>query len=399
MKRILLSLGVPALCLSWQSLVFSQDKETAPKTKSFLDQPVPFGFPKLKNFAVTPKRSYRVPEDREDGLSVGDANKEGLKVDALISAVNKINHDNNLWFEGVKKGAKIVRGKGCIDSFLLARNGKLLLEEYYADSKVDKLHFTMSVTKSITSLAVGVAIDKGLIKGDQDLFIDHFPKLDRSKLAKGADKIRLADMLSMRSGIRVNASKLTRKERFASDDVVIALTRSAPIEPGKHYKYQGYDPNLLSRLIGKKTGKPMQYLIQEKLFLPMGINQFSFNAFPDNATKAAAGMHVASRDLLKVGLLVLNQGKWKGKQLVSPEWIKKSTAIHVNNGKAKYGYFWWSQYHGEGKERVLVKSARGAAGQYILMVPKYDLVVVFTSYGSKNAFHILEKFILPACRK
>ena len=94
MKRILLSLGVPALCLSWQSLVFSQDKETVPKEKSFLDQPVPFGFPKLKNFAVTPKRSYQVPQAREDGLPVGDARKEGLKVDALMEAVNKINHDN-----------------------------------------------------------------------------------------------------------------------------------------------------------------------------------------------------------------------------------------------------------------------------------------------------------------
>ena len=103
--------------------------------------------------------------------------------------------------------------------------------------------------KITLSMGIGKAIELGVIGSDQDLLVDYFPALDRSKLVAGADKIRIRDLLSMRSGIRVDEKKLSRREKVGRNLEVTSLTLSAPIKPGKEYKYQGTDPNLLSHLI------------------------------------------------------------------------------------------------------------------------------------------------------
>lgn len=354
-------------------------------------------FPKLENFAAPKLRFYSVPVKTSDGLAVSPAGKEGLDVKVLVRMTNGIDGDNAAWLKRAKAGEAITNKDGCIDSFLLARNGKLVFEAYFADSTIDKPHFTMSVTKSITSLGVGKAIELGVIGSDKDLLVDYFPAVDRSKLSEGADRIRLADVLTMRSGIRVDPAKLSRKEKVGRDLPVTSLTLSAPIKPGKEYKYQGTDPNLLSHLIGLKTGKTLEVFLKEKLFAPLGITKSQFNTDAAGATRAAAGMRLRSRDLLKIGLLVQAGGKWNGKQVVDQKWIDKSTAIHVDNGRSKYGYFWWSQYHTVGGRKLLVKSARGALGQFIFMVPDLDVVVVFTSYGTRKPFALLDRVVLPAC--
>ncbi len=354
-------------------------------------------FPKLENFAEPKLRRYSVPTETDDGLSVSPAGREGLDVKALVRMTNGIDADNAAFLKRAKSGEAITNKQGCIDSFLLARNGKLVFEAYFADSTIDKPHFTMSVTKSIASLGIGKAIELEVIGSDKDLLVDYFPALDRSKLVAGADKIRLCDLLSMRSGIRVDEKKLSRKEKVGRDLPVTSLTLSAPIKPGKAYKYQGTDPNLLSHLIGLKTGKTLEVFLKEKLFAPLGIKNSDFNTDAAGQTRAAAGMRLRSRDLLKIGLMVQAGGQWKGKQIVEKEWIDKSTAIHVNNGRSKYGYFWWSQYHTAGGRKLLVKSARGALGQFIFMVPDIGVVAVFTSYGTRKPSALLDRVVLPAC--
>ena len=328
---------------------------------------------------------------------ISPAGRAGIDVKALVRMVNGIDADNAAFLKRAKAGEAITNKQGCIDSFLLARKSKLVFESYFADSTIDKPHFTMSVTKSIASHGIGKAIELGVIGSDKDLLVDYFPALDRSKLVAGADKIRLCDLLSMRSGIRVDDKKLSRKEKVGRNLEVTSLTLSAPIKPGKEYKYQGTDPNLLSHLIGLKTGKKLEVFLKEKLFTPLGIRNSDFNTDAAGQTRAAAGMRLRSRDLLKIGLMVQAGGQWKGKQIVEKKWIDKSTAIHVNNGRSKYGYFWWSQYHTVGGRKLLVKSARGALGQFIFMVPDLDVVVVFTSYGTRKPFALLDRVVLPAC--
>ena len=391
MKRYLLA---ALLCLLPSGCALAQD---ATRGKSVAGKNWHPLFPKLENFAEPKVHRYSVPTETDDGLSVSPAGREGIDVKALVRMTNGIDADNAAFLRRAKSGEAITNKQGCIDSFLLARNGKLVFESYFADSTIDKPHFTMSVTKSIASLGIGKAIELGVIGSDKDLLIDYFPALDRSKLVAGADKIRLCDLLSMRSGIRVDEKKLSRKEKVGRNLEVTSLTLSAPIKPGKEYKYQGTDPNLLSHLIGLKTGKKLEVFLKEKLFTPLGIRNSDFNTDAAGQTRAAAGMRLRSRDLLKIGLMVQAGGKWKGKQVVEKKWIDKSTAIHVNNGRSKYGYFWWSQYHTVDGRKLLVQSARGALGQFIFMVPDLDVVAVFTSYGTRKPFALLDRVVLPAC--
>ena len=391
MKRYLLA---ALLCLLPSGCALAQD---ATRGKSVAGKNWHPLFPKLEKFAEPKLRRYTVPTETGDGLPVSPAGREGIDVKALVRMVNGIDADNAAFLKRAKAGEAITNKQGCIDSFLLARKGKLVFESYFADSTIDKPHFTMSVTKSIASLGIGKAIELGVIGSDKDLLVDYFPALDRSKLVAGADKIRLCDLLSMRSGIRVDDKKLSRKEKVGRNLEVTSLTLSAPIKPGKEYKYQGTDPNLLSHLIGLKTGKKLEVFLKEKLFTPLGIRNSDFNTDAAGQTRAAAGMRLRSRDLLKIGLMVQAGGQWKGKQIVEKKWIDKSTAIHVDNGRAKYGYFWWSQYHTVGGRRLLVKSARGALGQFIFMVPDLDVVAVFTSYGTRKPSALLDRVVLPAC--
>ena len=391
MKRFLLAV---LFCLTTLGCVVAQD---ATRGKSVAGKNWHPLFPKLENFAASKIRRYSVPAETGDGLPVSPAGREGFDVKALVRMTNGIDADNAAFLKRAKAGEAITNKQGCIDSFLLARNGKLVFESYFADSTIDKPHFTMSVTKSIASLGIGKAIELGVIGSDKDLLVDYFPSLDRSKLVAGADKIRLCDLLSMRSGIRVDDKKLSRKEKVGRNLEVTSLTLSAPIKPGKEYKYQGTDPNLLSHLIGLKTGKKLEVFLKEKLFAPLGIRNSGFNTDAAGQTRAAAGMRLRSRDLLKIGLMVQAGGKWKGKQVVEKKWIDKSTAIHVDNGRSKYGYFWWSQYHTVGGRKLLVKSARGALGQFIFMVPALDVVAVFTSYGTRKPSVLFDRVVLPAC--
>jgi len=391
MKRFLLAV---LFCLPPLGCVFAQD---AARGKSVAGKNWHPLFPKLENFAESKLHRYSVPKETDDGLPVSPAGREGIDVKALVRMVNGIDADNAAFLKRAKAGKAITNKQGCIDSFLLARNGKLVFESYFADSTIDKPHFSMSVTKSIVSLGIGKAIELEVIGSDQDLLVDYFPSLDRSKLVEGADKIRIRDLLSMRSGIRVDEKKLSRREKVGRDLEVTSLTLSAPIRPGKEYKYQGTDPNLLSHLVGLKTGKKLEVFLREKLFTPLGIKSSSFNTDAAGQTRASAGMSLRSRDLLKIGLMVQAGGKWKGEQVVDKKWIDKSTAIHVNKGRSKYGYFWWSQHHTVGGRKLLVKSARGALGQFIFMIPELDLVAVFTSYGTRRPFALLDRVVLPAC--
>ncbi|MEE3230397.1 MAG: serine hydrolase, partial [Planctomycetota bacterium] len=322
MKRLLLAV---LLCLPPLGCAFAQD---AARGKSVVGKNWHPLFPKLENFSESKLHRYSLPKETADGLPVSPAGREGIDVKALVRMVNGIDADNAAFLKRAKAGEAITNKQGCIDSFLLARKGKLVFESYFADSTIDKPHFTMSVTKSIVSLGIGKAIELGVIGSDKDLLVDYFPSLDRSKLVAGADKIRIRDLLSMRSGIRVDEKKLSRREKVGRNLEVTSLTLSAPIKPGKEYKYQGTDPNLLSHLIGLKTGKKLEVFLREKLFTPLGIKNSDFNTDAAGQTRAAAGMRLRSRDLLKIGLMVQAGGQWKGKQVVDKKWIDTSTAIH-----------------------------------------------------------------------
>ncbi len=345
---------------------------------------------------------YSVPKQLNDGIKVADARKiaDLSGVLTLLNATEKKNQDFRM---GIGEPHKLAgkndrdpRIKGCIDSVLIAKDGKLILEEYFADARIDKPHYQMSTTKSILSHAIGKAIERGEIHSENDLLLDYLPEVDRKKVSKGVEKLRLSDLLSMSSGIRFK-KKPSGRDITIENHAELYLTQCDPINEVRDYKYDGTNCDLLSHVLYNATGKTLTEYAGEHIFKPMGITDFAFGDSVCGLNKSAAGMQLRSRDMLKIGLMTANGGVWNGKRILSEEWINKATAVHVNHHQpSKYGYFWWSQDATVNGKTYRVRSCRGAGGQFIFVLPELDVVAVFTSYYSDNRpLQHFEKVVLP----
>ena len=346
--------------------------------------------------------TYTIPQTRKDGIEVGDARKCG-DLTAIVKLLNEIEKKNQDFKVG--KGIKRTKGKGPhnpkvqgnIDSVLVAKDGKLIVEEYFADASADRPHYQMSITKSIVAYAIGKAIGLGKIKSENDRILDHLPEVDRSKVAKGVDTLTLKDLLTMNSGIRCDP-KQRWAEATIKNHAQLYLTKTQPIPKKKIYKYDGTNVDILCHILYNTTGMTLGEFSKQHLFGPMGITDFSFGKSRCGLDKGAAGMRLTSRDMLKVGLMTMQGGRWNGKQILSKQWVEVATAVHVNHDRpTKYGYFWWSQDATVHGKTYRVRSCRGAGGQFIFVLPELQLVAVFTSYYATNIpIRYFEKIIAPA---
>ncbi|MEA2011680.1 MAG: serine hydrolase [Verrucomicrobiota bacterium] len=282
--------------------------------------------------------------------------------------MNKTEKKNQKFKKGKGKKSKCKdstrqpKVKGNIDSILIAKNGKLILEEYFADANVDKLHYQMSITKSITANAIGKAIDLGIIKSENDFILNYLPEVDKSKIAKGTEKLKISDLLSMQSGIRFKGNKAKlRKGVTKKNHVELYLINTSQIPENKNYKYDGTNPSILLHILYNKTGKILSEFTEEYFFNPMGIKKYKFNKSICGIDAGAAGMELRSRDMLKIGLMIKDGGVWNGKRLLSKEWVDKKTAVHANADQPNhYEYFWWIHEAKVEDKTYDVKSARGA---------------------------------------
>lgn len=347
-------------------------------------------------FSVRGKIEYSIPEKLKDEIEVADAKKSNVNLEQLMKVVNDIERDNQIYKAKLDKGISKnnLRKEGCVDSFLLFKDGELILEEYFGFASIDKPHYQMSITKSIASYAVGIAIDQKKVNSENDYILKYLPKIDISNLSKNTKNIKIKDVLSMQSGIQLNKDFLQDIE--GDSFVSQVLQKSNTLEPGTTYKYQGVNPEIIVQILKNSTGEDMKDFVDEYLFTPLGIKDFSFEKSPNGLTKAAAGMKLRSRDMLKIGMLALNNGQFKDRQIISEIWIKKTNGKYVDNGRHKYGYFWWTHYVNYKGTPFEINSCRGALGQFIYIIPQCNSVAVFTSDGTRKPFSILESVIIPS---
>ncbi|MCF6312258.1 MAG: beta-lactamase family protein [Verrucomicrobiales bacterium] len=392
-----------ACACAFASPVMAQQSTGTENEKVSLNVKSKFPFVDRSQFVDRGEISYQVPESREDGIQVGDGNKV-IDVSSIIAFANKIEKQNQAFKAGKGKSAKKSDGKwspkvqGTVDSLLIAKGGILIVEEYFADARWDRQHYQMSITKSIMSYAIGKAIEQGKIKSENDLILDYLPEVDRSKVAPGVEALTLKDLLTMSSGIRIKRGNKSQTQITLKNHAQVILSLSNPIPEQKKYKYDGVNLDLLGHILFNTTGKTLGEFAGEYIFAPMGIKDFKFGKSICGLDKGAAGMALTSRDMLKVGLMTAAGGKWNGKQVLNSEWVKKATAVHVNQDQPHhYGYFWWSHEIDIKGQSYRVRSARGAGGQYIFVLPELDLVCVFTSYYSpNNPLTYFEEVVAPS---
>jgi len=282
-----------------------------------------------------------------------------------------------------------------IHSLLLIRNGYLVLEAYFYPNSKGIVHDVASVTKSITSILTGISIDKGLIKSLDQPVLDFFIDRKIANLTEYKKKLTIEHLLTMRTGLcrdYAHGEQQLDDTRKTDDWVQYMLDQPMLTEPGTEFAYCTGGTHLLSAVITRATGMNELTFARKYLFEPLGIHEVIWPADPQGNNTGGFDLHLHSIDMARIGYLFLNDGVWKGQQIISKEWVKKSTQIQVTlpDGE-RYGYLWWSP-----DENPDLIEARGRGGQRIIFSKEKNIVIVFTGSGFEPGQ--IGAIIVPALR-
>ena len=342
---------------------------------------------KSKEVIVEPvEYDYQVPESLADGWQVASLYESDFDVDKVETLIAAI------------KNGKYPE----IDSILVAQSGSLLLEEYFNGYSASKLHQTQSAIKSFDSAVVGILQDQHYLSSLDQPIEDYLPELQDVDWSGAKGEITLEDLLTMRSGLDCletnsngcNSTNINQSHNWAK----FTLSQSMVNQPGTFFSYFSGLPLVMHRIVENQTGQSYKSFIDQYLLAPLGIVNYRFDHSPAGETLNA---HMLPRDMAKFGQLYLNKGQWQGQQLISPYWVERSTQPSVEDGqwleRFKYGYWWWL-FDGEkaGKAFNFI-GARGSYGQWIILMPEQELLLVFTGNKDTEAvFDIIEQYFYLA---
>jgi CubicO group peptidase (beta-lactamase class C family) len=298
-----------------------------------------------------------------------------------------------------------------IDSITIIRNGYLVADLYFNPLyPKDTRHVIHSQTKSIMSALIGIAIEQGYIEGVDVPVIEFFKDKELEITDERIKEVTLKDLLTMQTGIRTRDSYLYQYdglfETFDTEDwVAHFFTFPMDVEPGTRFDYSNLASFMLSAILQETTGVDTLTYAQENLFDPLGIEDFYWETSPQGIYAGFARMWMKPHDLAKFGLLYLQQGQWDGEQIIPADWIVETLTPHAypknyvdildSNGKKDndasqvawvsnkflkhfangYGYQWWLDKHGN-------YNALGTSGQYLIVAPEENLVVMITNSSS-----------------
>lgn len=269
-----------------------------------------------------------------------------------------------------------------IDSVLIVKNGNLTVEEYLNELySFDTLHSVYSVTKSIVSALIGIAIEEGHIESVDQKILDYFQDVSVLNVID-KENITVEHLLTHTSGIYWRESQVPYsspentfgKMTSSTNWVEFILNQTLEYEPGTVRNYNSGDSHLLSAILTNATGVSTQQYAIEHIFDPLGINRFEWQQDPQGIFFGGSGLLLNSRSMAKFGFLYLNNGTWDENQLVPKEWVINSTKDPVViDDWASYGYQWWVY------PQVNSYLALGFGQQIVWITPELDLVIVFTS--------------------
>ncbi|MGF7056631.1 serine hydrolase domain-containing protein [Brassicibacter mesophilus] len=318
---------------------------------------------------------------------------------------------------------EIVKNLKHVNSFLVIRNGYLVFEEYYNGTDANTLNPVNSITKSIISLLIGIAIEKRYIKNVNQKLIEFLPEYENDIGNSLIGEIAISHLLKMGAGFEWESADFKEpllKNMIKSSDWIkyilnIPLNRD---RIGK-FEYNSGVSHLLSVIITKAIGMRTQDFANKFLLQSIGVEGIRDTEINKtyylNSTKwtrkrqwdidsqginiGGFGLSFKSRDLAKIGYLIINNGIWENKQVVSKEWIINSTKPHIDvQGMMKYGYHWWVM----DRKNIKIIFALGYGGQYLAIIPQLDLITVITSENdidcdsNRDPGYILYKYVLKA---
>ena len=312
---------------------------------------------------------------------------------------------------------------------LVAYQGKLVYEKYLSgddeswgvqvglrEFDENSLHDLRSVSKSVTSLLLGIALGDNFEAALSRPIIEYFPEF-AEQVADGVERVTLHHVLTMSAGFQWNEmevpySNLNNDERrmyHVADPVQYVLSKPLYSEPGERWYYNGGMTMVIAALIEKISGQPFLEFAHEKLSAPLGISEeyvewrgLGIWRSRTSLPSAASGLRTRIRDLAKIGALMLNDGRWQGQQLVPREWVRLSSQRHMEqtfpnwslDGIYGYGYQWWpANFRGEYGEFSALAGV-GYGGQRLFVIPEKDMVVTIFAGNYGNGIWRMSELVL-----
>jgi CubicO group peptidase (beta-lactamase class C family) len=358
--------------------------------------------------------TYRVPTQLDDGwttASLAAAKMDPAPLEAMTNTIRRY----PVWN---------------VHALLIERDGRLVYEEYFAGPDENwgrdiprvvfdrtTKHDLRSVSKSVISALIGTLVAGGKIRSVDKPVADFFP--ERTDLA-AADRrrITLRHILTMSAGLEWNEDipytdpkndeiVMTR----SADPIGYVLTRPFVSEPGAKWQYNGGTTQVLGVIVERVTGQPLNDYVRAALFQPLGITDFEWQGNLAGTPAAASGLRMRPRDLAKFASLYLHEGRWRDRQVLSPEWVRESTRPHLPlpqpvsaYGSAGYGYQWWHNCFQTAWGDLEARVAVGNGQQRIFVFPQLKLAVTMLAgrYNDPTASglpqRLLLEFILPSLR-
>jgi CubicO group peptidase (beta-lactamase class C family) len=298
---------------------------------------------------------------------------------------------------------------GRVYCLLVSQHGELITEIYFHDYDGDSFFPVFSVTKSVTSAALGIAIDQKFISGVDARLGELLPDYDINAVKQN---ISLESLLTMSAGLEWNEAYTGGVSDvlalFGEQDwTAYVLNKDIIEDPGSNFNYNSGISVVVGEILEQAVGQSVEEFVAKNLFIPLGITEWDWETTGDGSSNTGWGLHLRPRDMLKFGELYLNEGRVGETQLIPAEWVAVSTQTQVEvDGMFTYGYQWWrltEDYlteHGTTLKDVYI--AWGFGGQLIIIMPELDAVVVstasnFISDESKVVEGVLE-YVVPSLK-
>ncbi|MFX0011429.1 MAG: serine hydrolase domain-containing protein [Candidatus Hermodarchaeota archaeon] len=331
-----------------------------------------------------------------------------LPVWALINRVNSDEYWSTIFPELVQMDSSVLdrmirdveNNNYGVYSIFIVKNGYLVKEWYQSSFDKDYLFRVFSVSKSVTSALIGIALDKGFINSLDEFVLDYFPDYDIANPSPEKDAMTIWHLLTMTTGLYwpeyypYSDPRNPYNDWKASEDHVgFVLNRTMDAAPGSIFNYNTGASHLLSAILQRATNMSTLDFANQYLFGPLSIEESLWVEDPQGVAGGGDNLYLSPRNMAKIGYLYFKGGMWEDKQIVSEEWVRTSTSNLIDfGGVLDYGYQWWIAPDGD------FFRALGYGGQQINVFPSDDLIIVFTGMNINFDFasYLIYTYIFPS---
>jgi CubicO group peptidase (beta-lactamase class C family) len=345
---------------------------------------------------------YRQPEPRTDGwqvASLGEVQMDTALIDSLVRRI--IASETRNVFSPY------------IHSLLIARKGKLVVEEYFHGFDAARAHDSRSLGKSFAAALVGAAQQSGSDIGPSTRVLPYFTDMRIGRPDPRKRRLQLRHFMTMTSGLdcddnnwdsRGNEGRM-QQQRLDRDYARYHLSLAMVHDPGKHYAYCSGSTNLVAAVVERVTRQWLPEFFHERIAEPLQFGTYHFQLTPTLTGYLGGGSYYTPRDMLKLGQLWLNGGEWNGRRIVPREWTEISVRADPLVQATGEGYHWHLNRLLSGNRRYIEYEGNGNGGQLVIVLPELDLVVGFTAGNYMNGGtwmrfrnELVTQFVIPAAR-